>query len=305
MEQLIVREEQLKRARALLKKSEFVELVSVLEGIKPGMCLCCTGKQAADLSELTSELNLFKSESTYAVKDEIAAGEFVHTWRGLPKKPGREDRRFVYIGADRFTVGLLKAFDAKDNRRFGLSLGYPECCVNFFTRNFSRIHFDLVPEIGLSNGRGYRPFLNCACRHFDYRLLSYFPCSWDCESSYRLAGETLQALRRHDPELARETLYWLESDVVYSPEMVIAVKNTPREGNILSLRKDLYRITGKLEADMLRFENGAALLLKGKKTVAELKPYQWLPFQSEQRSDGNQSAENENFVCAPEVALKG
>lgn len=280
MRKAIVKEKQFKRARALLSKSEFTELVSVLEGIKPGMRLCCTGRRAVDLSELVSQVGLVESQSTYAIEDEITSGGVVHTSRRLRRKPEREDRRFVYISADRFTIGLMKAFDMKDNRRFGLTLGYPECCVDFFARRFSQDHhYDLVPDIA-SHDRGYLPLLNYACRHFDYRLLSHFPCRWDCESSYGLALQTLQALRRHDPELAQETLYWLESDVIYSPEIVIAVKETPREGNILSLRKGLYRITGKLEPDTLRFEQESVVLMRDNTTIGELRPTQWLPFQS-------------------------
>lgn len=260
-----------------------MELTSILEGIKPGMRLCRTGKQAADLSELVSQLGLFEGESAYAVEDAITSGRFVHTPRRLARKPEEEDRRFVYVGADQLTIGLLKAFDLVDSRRFGLTLGYPECCVEFFVRHFSRNrHFDLVPEIGLGNGRGYLPLLNYACRHFDYRLLSHFPCRWDCESSYKLARQTLQALQRHDPELAQETVYWLESDVIYSLELVIAVKNTPREENILSLRKGLYLITGNLEAETVLFEQESAVLIKDNTTIARVRPYQWLPFQSGQ-----------------------
>ena len=278
-----MKEAELKGARALLNRSEFIELVSVLEGIKPGMRLCRAGKRAGDLSELVSQLGLFEGESAYAVEEAITSGKFVHTPRRLTRRPEKEDRRFVYVGADPLTIRLLKAFDLMDSRRFGLTMGYPDCCVEFFIRNFSRHrHFDLVPEIGLGNGRGYFPLLNYACRHFDYRLLSHFPCRWDCESSLKLARQTLQALQRHDPKLAQETLYWLESDVIYSPQFVIAVKDTTREENVLSLRKGFYRITGNLEADTVRFEQESATLIKDRITIREVRPYQWLPFQTKQ-----------------------
>ena len=277
-----MREDQRRRARSLLSRSEFLELVSVLEGIKPGMRLCCTGEQLADITELLGQMGLFASESPYAVENRIATGGVVHTSRLVRRVPGREDLRFVYIGPDRLIIGLLKAFDMKDDRRFGLSLGYPECCVDFFAKTFSTTNcFDLVPKIGLRNARGYNPLLNSACRHFDYRLLSHFPCSWDCEFSDKIARGTLEALRRHDAELARETLYWLETDVVYSPQVVIAVKDSPKKGRALSLRKGAYQVTGKFEADTVSFEKEAALLMKGGQVLVELMPYQWLPFQSE------------------------
>jgi hypothetical protein len=121
-----MREEQRKRARSLLGISGFTELAAVIEGVKPGIRSCATGKKAAEISDLASELNLCFEESTYGVEDGIATGGIVHTLRRLPRRPEKEDRRFIYIGVDNLAIHFMKTFDTRDHRRVGFSLGYPK-----------------------------------------------------------------------------------------------------------------------------------------------------------------------------------
>jgi hypothetical protein len=183
-----------KEAIRLLGRVGFTELISVLEGVKQAMRIACLGKEAREIRELIREIGLSIEQSSYAIKDDVSHCNIAHTCHILPQEPVEDsDRRFIYIGVDEIAVKLASTFDFVDDLRFGLVLGYPRCCIEFFCNHYSRDNFDLIFNVNKPAKSQYDPLLNIACKTMDYRLISHFPCHWDCEESHELAEATLKA----------------------------------------------------------------------------------------------------------------
>lgn len=222
-----------KLAQAILNKSEFIELVAVLAGIKPAMRLCVDGVKSRSLSELASSLGLAYIEAPYVIVSGNSTGGFIHTAHIEYRKPVSDaDLRHVYLGADHLAAHLVQTFETTDDRRFGLALGYPKCCVEFFCQHYSTEHFDLIADVGAPTNYIYNWQINRACRHFDYGLISHFPCHWDCPVSMQIAQDTHNALEKADAKLAAETAQCLESDVIYTPTWVLAIRTEQVAQNI-------------------------------------------------------------------------
>jgi hypothetical protein len=178
---------------------------------------------------------------------------------------------------------LASMFDMMDHRRFGHVMGYPGCCVDFFCRNYIPENPDPTFAICEPDNGEYKALINRACLTFGYRLISHFPCRWDCEDSCRIAERMLEVLAIYNPEFARETVNCLESDVLYSPQMIVAIKNAAWDESTLILEESDCQIAGDLTVDAVRFEQSTVLALYKGKIVTQLTPVSWLPFQSQQR----------------------
>jgi hypothetical protein len=81
--------------------------------------------------------------------------------------------------------------------------------------------------------------------------------------------------------IAKETMDYLESDVLYSPQVVVAVKNATWNGNLLGLNSENYRIAGNRNVDAIKLDKDIASTLYKDKIVEQLNPFKWLPFQSQ------------------------
>jgi hypothetical protein len=242
------------RAMELLKPIDFIELVAVLGGIKPAMRTQCTGSRVPALVSLARELGLAALESTFAIRPGIvrAGTEFTYSvdaaGRSAPERP-----RFIYVGADVMAAKIAATFELIDPQRTGAIMGYPPCCVDFFCREFVKDHFDLFPDIAPPLSGTYSPLLNVVAQPFGYTFLSHFPCRWDCTASRNMAQAIFDALRREAPELADEALQCLEADMVYSTDLVIALKSTVWLGENLTIRTGRFHAASAFEGDALRF----------------------------------------------------
>jgi hypothetical protein len=125
------------------------------------------------------------------------------------------------------------------------------------------------------------PAINYGCRHFQRSLISHFPCRWDCEGSLAVAEGVLQALRRHDPGLAEDTLACLDTDVLYATEVVVAVQGARwREGTLRPGEARAWTV-GLEGAQELRLEGDRVALVGGGRERS-LTQFRWLPFHSQQ-----------------------
>lgn len=144
--------------------------------------------------------------------------------RKLPFNAPDKGAFMVYIsldGARAQTALLLEALVA--DCELGRTLGYPECCIQFFVENFgtaaSTHHGDLVP-FSLQNTRQPPPYpfyLNNLAYYFTgVRLISHFPCHYTCMASVALGKRYLETLQKDVPELAEEIQQLLLCPVVYT-----------------------------------------------------------------------------------------
>lgn len=129
-----------------------------------------------------------------------------------------EPMAVLYIGLTSESAHAARSADESgDDERFGIALGYPECCREF-VRQKRRVPamsecFDLYAPSGY-----FEPWSWSATMALDAALLPHFPCGPSCAHSIRFARERWNIVTRLGCESdcnrvrsAREAAYWLES----------------------------------------------------------------------------------------------
>lgn len=142
-----------------------------------------------------NNLYLVKSKFKVILTDE---NNFTNKGLRIPGNDPRAGMYFVYISKNETKAYLASYYELiDDHRKLGLLLGYPQCCVEFFCRNFSEnnTNLELQPT---------KIYTNISKRDEDAVLLSHFPCSSDCEKSIGLGKRYLAVLEKGEPERAAE-----------------------------------------------------------------------------------------------------
>lgn len=105
---------------------------------------------------------------------------------------GDDGMHFVYFSASEELCFRAALAEAKGNHKLlGQLLGYPDCCVDYFSKEFSTNN---DPQLESSFWQ-----LNLSKRSEDAVLLSHFPCQ-DCLQSLELAKEYFDVLKELDGE---------------------------------------------------------------------------------------------------------
>ena len=116
----------------------------------------------------------------------------------LEEDDKRQAPHFYYFSKDEAQAYLAAFYELTgQDGAFGLILGYPKCCVDYFAREFSAKNPN--PEINSPN-----PHLNLSKRDQDAVLIAHFPCSSDCRHSLVIAKNNLDILEKNAPERAKE-----------------------------------------------------------------------------------------------------
>ncbi len=111
-----------------------------------------------------------------------------------------EGMLFVYIAKTQETAKQAKFFEERGlDLPFGLLLGYPRCCVDFFCHNFNGNNTNL--ELKPTN-----IWTNTIQRNKDWVLISHFPCSSDCRKSVYLAQQRWEVVKKENQNLAQEMM---------------------------------------------------------------------------------------------------
>jgi hypothetical protein len=155
----------------------------------------------------------------------------------------------------------------------GHLLGYPECCVAAFAKNWARLRDEhrgdgaRVLVEGSDPTRLYGRGANIFVRYFGIRAVEHFPCSLDCAATQALAERTLNVLAQFEPDQARDAAGMLESTVLFTDEDGIFILRDARfESNdratvchydparvvastASSRTAELLRLTSRLEVD--------------------------------------------------------
>lgn len=97
-------------------------------------------------------------------------------------------------------------------KEMGLLLDYPECCSEFFGTSWIDGHKDLLPLIVQNSDytrteddnyliTGYNVLLTEHMKYFGPRIISWMPCSFECEESIKRAELWESIARDIDPNL--------------------------------------------------------------------------------------------------------
>jgi hypothetical protein len=106
-----------------------------------------------------------------------------------------------------------------DHAQIGEYLGYPECCTDFFAKNFPE-SLDLVyesannmihnvDEDGAILLQDFNPLLQVHMRYFGLKVIPWFPCRYDCEESEKKAKQWFEVIKDLDSNLANKLLEML------------------------------------------------------------------------------------------------
>ena len=206
-----------------------LEVLYVIEGAKPCARILVFEDELAKITDFLNNNKLAYAVSDFKVIKQNTQSEFYSDKSvKIPKNDSQKGYLFVYLSKSIETAKKAKLMEEMNNHKeLGLSLGYPQCCCEFFGKNFDEKNTDLTLKV-LENSSGCEfPFYtNIAARHFDTALLSHFPHDFECRPSIEIARNNLKIIKKHSEQLA----------AVFSGILHVAVIYTAEEG-IFLLRK--------------------------------------------------------------------
>ena len=173
------------------------EIVLLLHNAKEVVRQGFYEQELVPVEKFCKEHSLFLARSKFKV---ILDDENHFTNKGLriSETDVRTGMYFVYISKDETKAYLASYYELiNDHQKLGLLLGYPECCVNFFCRNFNEQNTNL--ELTPTNS-----YTNISKRNEDTVLLSHFPCSSECKPSIELGKKYLESIRSVDSVRAQQ-----------------------------------------------------------------------------------------------------
>lgn len=152
------------------------------------------------------------------IKQNTASGFYSDKSIKIPKDDSRKGYFIVYASKIKNKAERAKYFEEEGRHKdLGITLDYPECCCDFFEKNFNESNADLTLKC-LENSDGFEfPFYNNICaRHFDMSLLSHFPHSLNCRPSLETAKNNFSIIEENSEELSDLFRKYLKSAAVYT-----------------------------------------------------------------------------------------
>ena len=144
-----------------------------------------------------NKLHLVKSKFKVLLADETS---YSNKGIRIKAEDKREGMYFCYISKDQEKAWLASYYELIGNdAELGKLLGYPKCCVEFFTKRFSENNPNLQLE-------PTNAFTNLTKREHDQVIISHFPCSSNCEESIEIGKLYIESLLRVDRQRAEELL---------------------------------------------------------------------------------------------------
>lgn len=198
-------------------KMKALEVIALLEDKKRCVRQGFYEEELPKVNAFCRRNGLFLVTSPFKIV--LADGDSTFSNKGImvDAKDPRRGMFFAYISKGEMTSLRSLYFEVKkDHRNLGLSLGYPDCCCDFFASHEP----DVSKQDGnyekacLANSEGVEfPFQNNILqRDKDRCILSHFPCSLECLKSKDQADIMLKLADQKFPEYAAELRKELKGD---------------------------------------------------------------------------------------------
>lgn len=137
-----------------------------------------------------------------------------------------------------------RAEHSRQARKFGELLGYPACCIDFYTKYLDQAEtaqgdfiLPLLAESIKASPKTFPvllPWLNVAAQYFDASLLSFYPCSFSCPAATQISRDTLALMKQYDEPWAEQVLGICRTPIVYTEyEGIYLLKGARKEGNMV------------------------------------------------------------------------
>lgn len=208
-------------------------------------------------------------------------------WANLCRPGGKLREYSLYLGqSDRAVADAAEAENRHDDREFGSTLGYPDCCNEFFNAEFPRaaeVQGDLFPYV-LGNTAGTErelPFLLNTLWYFDAGFIEYWPCSFRCPEALEDAKTAYMLLKKFLPGVAANMEKLLKNPAIYteySGVFILCGAKYDEAAGVLTYSPRRIRKTADtrlcrllMRGDNLRFRDGRCFIRRGDEVIHRIR----------------------------------
>ncbi|MBI4738155.1 DUF483 domain-containing protein [Candidatus Woesearchaeota archaeon] len=207
-----------------------LEVLFVLEDIKPVCRFELQPQQLMDVEPFFQSANL-----TYLASSIQPLMTPEQDTPDAQQQSQLSELTLVYISKNRSLAQEARIAETRfDHRRFGTLLGYPQCCIQFFCEHLTEaeeLHHDHT-LITARQSTTFNPLLNISLQFFDWRIISHYPCHFNCPASIDQAQRMLKAIAKYNKDLVTEIEQHMRSLVLYTNETGVHVfEGAKKKGN--------------------------------------------------------------------------
>jgi hypothetical protein len=176
------------------------------------------------ITEALSRLNLhfFINSELVFLKRDIGKGGWSNKYDERDDNIKKTGDLILYVSNDIRKLRTAVNSDVHGNDgEFGLKLGIPECCINFYLENRERAYSkqnDFVPLVYINSNElhSFNFWNNYVAQYFGYSFLSHFPCSFNCDQSATLAKHVYEQLKTFLPVHAEKIVHFQKQPILYT-----------------------------------------------------------------------------------------
>ncbi|MFH1510425.1 MAG: DUF483 domain-containing protein [Candidatus Woesearchaeota archaeon] len=184
------------------------EVLAVRIGVKPVMRIPINPNFGyPKFKELCKRFGLVTGLSDYQIREPYTPKDI------LPSKTPY-GHYFMYVSRTQDLIELAKKYDLYDQDRFGELMGYPRCCIDYYSRvsNSPPVH----EVYGYVHSKRPLFWQNNYLLRFNsnYYLHAYFLCSFDCMDSRKRGQKIFEAIRKFDEVYARKIEHHLKLPIL-------------------------------------------------------------------------------------------
>jgi hypothetical protein len=207
------------------------------------------------IEDAARQLGLASTRSTlkYKGKRDIGKGGWSNKFAGSYSVESKHGDWLLYIApSDDIAMRAREAEEEDREFDFGGELGIPDCCARFYVQNQEKAmakQNDYVPFVlrNTQEDAPYDPLLNYVAQYFGFALISFFPCSFNCEHAKSVAQRSYEAVANVAPALAAETMHFQRMPILYTEYRgLYAFGGAHYDGATGRLAYDPLRIHGTL-----------------------------------------------------------
>jgi len=144
-------------------------------------------------------------------------------------EPPKQGEAFYWLGCLVKTKKdgeiFKKANQKHDHKIIGRMLGYPECCIKYFIKNFP-VNYDPIWVNLEGKVRGY-PECNGMLRYFGPKIIPHYSCSPTCKASRKIGRTWLKIMKEIDKDLTKEMYNLLAGPITWNSYHGVVQVETP------------------------------------------------------------------------------
>ena len=129
---------------------------------------------------------------------------------------------FFYIADTKIKAKAAREKEENEEEfEFGETLGVPPCCAQFYVEYSEKAFkkqndFVLFVLENTISDPPYNFWNNYVSQYFGYSLLSFFPCSFDCNKSAKISKQIFNLLDNVYSDFAKQFLFFHKQNILYT-----------------------------------------------------------------------------------------